>query len=136
MKLWEVLRDGRVGQQYKCQSKQSSWNGRVYNLLKTDDSYCLIEFGKTSLLELCAAVIDAEWISQPRQVTFEQAMVALWECEDIRVEDKGFDPQEYSIVLGCVLDTIVRDGSDNQEWSRPKYHFSFSQIINGRWYIL
>jgi hypothetical protein len=136
MKLWEVLKVGKVGQRYKCRSIEHSWDGKIYELHKTDSGYCITEYGKTSLLELCATVIDADWILHPRHVSFEEAMNALAGGKDIRVECVGMNPQEYSIAHQTILDTIVRDGSGNKEWSRPKYHFSYEQIMNGSWCIV
>jgi hypothetical protein len=67
MKLWEILKEGKIGSIYKCRAGESYYSSVVAKVAETTNGFCfsIIEdengIQHRKLVELCGLVIESEW---------------------------------------------------------------------------
>lgn len=70
MKLWEILRDGNVGDMFRCVTRNNSYSGYVVIVDQTEGNQKFIRIfilpdgnilKRTCLVELCGDAMNSEW---------------------------------------------------------------------------
>lgn len=111
-----MLRDGEIGDKFKCVSVDKTWNGAVYEIYASENGYCVKCQNSMYLLDLCEAAINADWIKLPKPavlVDFSQAFKAFLDGKAIKSETNG------------------------QVFINENHAISFPvPLINGKWTIL